>query len=177
MTYFIIHISLIQFVTNYDIKTLKKYKKSNVVHGVGFNKHRDLKNHSKELLLLFSPFVMNKMSQKQTYSTWHDVYKTKELSIQSVQNKFMNTFGVKTTNITKVDWDVIELIINRLVVENKDTLWMENFPNYEDHINSFKRNTNFVLDVIKPNLHGVENCDIYLEFHVNLKANNNQFSV
>jgi hypothetical protein len=50
---------------------------------------------------------MNKMSQKQTYSTWHDVYKTKELSIQSVQNKFMNTFGVKTTNITKVDWDVI----------------------------------------------------------------------
>ncbi len=93
-----------------------------------------------------------------------------------IQNNFINTFGVNTKNITKVDWDVIELTINRLVVENKDTLWMDFFPNHEDHINSFKRNTNSVLDVIKPNLHGVENCDISLEFHVNPKANNNQFS-
>jgi hypothetical protein len=80
-------------------------------------------------------------------------------------------------NITKVDWDVIELTINRLIVENKDTLGMEFFPNHEDHINSFKRNTNFVLDVIKINFHGVENCDTSLEFHLNPKANNNQSSI
>ncbi len=54
---------------------------------------------------------------------------------------------------------------------------MEIFPNHEDHINCFKRNKDFVLDVIKPNIHGVENCDICLEFHVNPKTNNNQFSI
>jgi len=68
-TYFIIHISLIQFVANYDIITLKNYKKSNVVHGVGFNKHKNPKNHYKQLLLLLSPFGMTEMSQKETYST------------------------------------------------------------------------------------------------------------
>jgi hypothetical protein len=55
------------------------------------------------------------------------------LSIQSIQNKFINTFGANITNITKVDWDEIELIINKLVVENNDTLWMEIFPNHENH--------------------------------------------
>jgi hypothetical protein len=47
------------------------------------------------------------MSQKQTYWIWHDAYKTKELSIQTVQNKFVNTFSANTTNITIVDWDEI----------------------------------------------------------------------
>jgi hypothetical protein len=58
------HISLIAFVANYDIKTLKKYKKSNVAHSVGFNKHKDLENHYRKLLLLFSPFIMSEVSQK-----------------------------------------------------------------------------------------------------------------
>jgi hypothetical protein len=49
------------------------------------------------LLLLFSPFVLAEMSQKQAYSTWHDAYKTKEVSIQIVQNKFVNTFGINVT--------------------------------------------------------------------------------
>jgi hypothetical protein len=59
------------------------------------------------------------------------------LSIQSIQNKFINTFGANITNITKVDWDEIELIINKLVVENNDTLWMEIFPNHENHFYFF----------------------------------------
>ncbi len=50
------------------------------------------------------------------------------------------------------------------------------FPNHENHINFSKRNTYFILNVIKPNLHGVEKMT-YLEFHVNPKANNNQFSI
>ncbi len=57
------------------------------------------------------------MSQKQTYSTWHDVYKTKELSIQMIQIKFINAFGANNTIITKVDWDEIKLT---LAVENND---------------------------------------------------------
>jgi hypothetical protein len=110
------HISFIEFVANYDIRTLRKYKKSNVVRWVGFNKHKDSENHYKELLLLFSPFVMTEVSQKQTYSTWHDAYKTKELSIQMVQIKFINAFGANTTNIIKVDWDEIKLtLINWLL--------------------------------------------------------------
>jgi hypothetical protein len=52
-----------------------------------------------------------------------------------IQNKFINTFGVHITNITKADWDEIELIINKLVAKNNDTLWMEIFPNRENHIN------------------------------------------
>jgi hypothetical protein len=59
------------------------------------------------LLLLFSPFVLAEMSQKQAYSTWHDVYRMKEISIQIVQNKFVNTFGIIITNIINVDWDEI----------------------------------------------------------------------
>jgi len=47
------------------------------------------------------------MSQKQVYSTWHDAYKTKEVSIQIVHNKFVNTFGINSTNIINVDWDEI----------------------------------------------------------------------
>jgi hypothetical protein len=50
---------------------------------------------------------MTKMPQKQVSSTWHDAYKTKEVSIQIVCNKFVNTFGIKTTNIINVDWDEI----------------------------------------------------------------------
>ncbi len=102
------------------------------------------------------------MSQKQTYWIWHDAYKTKELSIQTIQNKFVNTFSANTTNITIVDWDEIELTINKLVVETNDTLWMEIFPNHENQIKSSKRNTNFVLDVIKPNFHGMKKM-AYLE--------------
>jgi hypothetical protein len=60
---------------------------------------------------------MSEMSQKQTYSTWHDVYKTKELSIQMIQIKFINAFGANNTIITKVDWDEIKLT---LAVENND---------------------------------------------------------
>jgi len=97
------HISLIAFVANHDIRTLKKYKKSNVAHWVGFNKHKDLENHYRKLLLLFSPFIMSEVSQKKTYSTWHYAYKAKEFSIQTIQNKFINAFGANTTNITKVD--------------------------------------------------------------------------
>jgi hypothetical protein len=67
------------------------------------------------------------MSQKQTYWICHDAYKTKDLSIQIVQSKFVNTFSVNTTNITIIDWDEIEWTINKLVVENNDTLWMEIF--------------------------------------------------
>jgi hypothetical protein len=50
---------------------------------------------------------MAEMSQKQVYSTWHDAYKTKEVSIQIVHNKFVNTFGINSTNIINVDWDEI----------------------------------------------------------------------
>jgi hypothetical protein len=60
-----------------------------------------------------------------------------------------------------------------LVVENNDTLWTENFPNHENYINSSKRNKFFVVDVIKPNIHGVEKYVISLEFHLNPKTNNN----
>jgi hypothetical protein len=49
-----------------------------------------------------------------------------------------------------------------LVVETNDTLWMEIFPNHENQIKSSKRNTNFVLDVIKPNFHGMKKM-AYLE--------------
>jgi hypothetical protein len=55
---------------------------------------------------------MIEMSQKKTYSTWHDAYRTKEISFQIVQNKFMNTFGI---NITNVDWDEIKLKTNWLL--------------------------------------------------------------
>ncbi len=79
----------------------------------------------------------------------HDAYKAKELSIQKVQNKFVNTFGANIVNITKVEWDEIELTTNKLIVEYNDTLWMEIFPNHENQINSSHRNTHFVLDVIK----------------------------
>jgi hypothetical protein len=171
------HISFIEFVVNYNIRIFKKYKKSNIVHWVGFNKHKDSKSHYNELLLLFSPFIMSEMSQKQTYSIWHDAYNAKELSIQMFQNKFINTFGANIVNITKVDWDEIEFTINKLIVEYNDTLWMENFPNHENQINSSNRNIDFVLDVIKPSLHGMTKYDIFLEFHVNQKANNNQFSI
>jgi hypothetical protein len=50
---------------------------------------------------------MAEMSQKQVYSTWHDAYNTKEVSIQIVCNKFVKTFGINTTNIINVDWDEI----------------------------------------------------------------------
>ncbi len=53
-----------------------------------------------------------------------------------VQNEFLNTFNANTTNITKVDWDEIQLTIHKLVVENNDILWMEIFPNHENQINS-----------------------------------------
>jgi hypothetical protein len=65
---------------------------------------------------------MAEMSQKQACSTWHDAYKTKEVSIQIVRNKFVNTFGINTTNTINVDWDEIEFTTNKLVVENNDTL-------------------------------------------------------
>jgi hypothetical protein len=77
------HISFIEFVVTYDIKIFKIYQKKNVSCWVSFNKHKNLENHYRELLFLFSPFIMNEMSQKQTYSIWHDAYKTKELSIQT----------------------------------------------------------------------------------------------
>jgi hypothetical protein len=50
---------------------------------------------------------MIEMSQKQAYSSWNDAYKTKEVSIQIILNKFVNTFGINTTNIINVDWDEI----------------------------------------------------------------------
>jgi len=40
------------------------------------------------MILFFSHFVMIEMSQKKTYSTWDDIYRTKEMSFQIVQNKF-----------------------------------------------------------------------------------------
>jgi hypothetical protein len=99
------------------------------------------------------------------------------VATQTVQNKFGNKFSANTINITKVDWDEIELTFNKLVVENNDTLLMENFPNHENQINSSKRNTNFVLDVIKPNFHGMKKYEILKKIRVNPKANNNQFSI
>jgi hypothetical protein len=65
-----------------------------------------------------------------------------------VQNQFVNTFGASIINITKVEWDEIELTMNKLNVEYNDTLWMEIFPNHENQINSSYRNIDFVLDVI-----------------------------
>jgi hypothetical protein len=58
-------ISFIEFVATYDIIIFKIYKKK--MSFVSFNKHKDLKNHYRDLLLLFPPFIMNEMSQKQTY--------------------------------------------------------------------------------------------------------------
>jgi hypothetical protein len=60
------HISFIEFVATYDIIIFKTYKKKNVIPLVSFNKHKDLENHYRELLLLFPPFIMNEMPQKQT---------------------------------------------------------------------------------------------------------------
>jgi hypothetical protein len=40
----------------------------------------------------------------------------------SFQNKFMNTFNIIITNIANLDWDEIKLKINKLAVENNDTL-------------------------------------------------------
>jgi hypothetical protein len=65
---------------------------------------------------------MIEMSQKKTYSTWHDTYRTKEMSFQIAQNKIMNTLSINITNITNVDWDEIKLKINKLAIENNDTL-------------------------------------------------------
>jgi hypothetical protein len=117
------------------------------------------------------------MSQKKTYSIWHDACKAKELSIQMVQNKFINTFGANIVNITKVDWNEIELRINKLIVEYNDTLWMEFFPNHENQINSSNKNIDFVWDVVKPSLHELKKYYIFLEFHVIQKTKNNQFSI
>jgi hypothetical protein len=53
---------------------------------------------------------------------------------------------------------------------------MEIFPNHENHINFSKRNTNFVLNVIKQNFHGVGKiCDIFKISCEFLKKN--QFSI
>jgi hypothetical protein len=60
---------------------------------------------------------MSEVSQKQTYSTWHDVYKTKELSIQMIQIKSINAFGANNTIITKVDWDEIKLTLTNWLLK------------------------------------------------------------
>ncbi len=48
---------------------------------------------------------MAELSQKQAYSTWHDVYKTKEASIQIVCKKIVNAFGINIINTINGDWD------------------------------------------------------------------------
>jgi len=60
---------------------------------------------------------MSEVSQKQTYSTWHDVYKTKELSIQMIQIKFINAFGANNTITTKVDWNEIKLTLTNWLLK------------------------------------------------------------
>jgi hypothetical protein len=50
---------------------------------------------------------------------------------------------------------------------------MENLPNHENYINSSIFKIFFVVNVIKPNFHGVEKYVIFLEFHLNPKTNNN----
>ncbi len=42
------------------------------------------------------------MSQNLTYSTWHDLYKTNEVSIQQVQNKFMSTLNTSTKYLLNI---------------------------------------------------------------------------
>jgi hypothetical protein len=64
------NLSLFALIANYDIRSLKnKYKKQKIIWWVGFNKHKDLNNHYKKLLLLFSPFTTIGISQKQTCLT------------------------------------------------------------------------------------------------------------
>ncbi len=89
----------------------------------------------------------------------------------------MNTFNIIITNIANLDWDEIKLKINKLAVENNDTLWMEIFPNHENHINFSKRNTYFVLNVIKPNFHGMGKIWHIFKSHMNQKTKNKQFSI
>ncbi len=56
----------------------------------------------------------------------------------------MNTFSINITSITNVDWDEIKLKINKLVIKNNDTLWMEIFPNHENHINFSNKETHIL---------------------------------
>jgi hypothetical protein len=84
------NIFLFEFVGGYDVRTFWKLKKLKIICWVSFNKHKDPKNHYRKLLLLFSPFITNVISQKQTYSTWHYVHEVNKMSIQKVGNKFVN---------------------------------------------------------------------------------------
>jgi hypothetical protein len=93
---------------------------------------------------------MNEVSQKQTYSTWHDAYKTKEFSIQTIQIKFIYAFGANTTNITKVDWDEIKLTLTNWLLKTMTHYGCK-----------FFKKKYFVLNVIKPNLHGMEKYDMF----------------
>jgi hypothetical protein len=93
------NIFLSEFVKGYDVRTFFKNLKFKIIHWVGFNKHKDLENHYRKLLLLFSPFITNEISQNQTYSTWHDAYIVNETSIQKVWNKFVNAFNTSTTKL------------------------------------------------------------------------------
>jgi len=51
-------------------------------------------------------------------------------------------------------WDEIQVISNKLALENNNNLWMEIFPNQNDNDYS-ETNTNFVSNIIKPNLYYV----------------------
>jgi hypothetical protein len=75
------NISLIEFVTNYDIVNLrKKRKKSHIICRMHYNEHQDQENYYRKLLLLFIPFFDTKHTFKSDHSTWNTTYNTHEIN-------------------------------------------------------------------------------------------------
>ncbi len=82
------NISLIKFVTNYDIVNLRgKRKNSHTICYVHYNEHRNQKIYSKKYILLFIPFFDNEHTFKNDHSTWNATYNMHEIQINLLIKK------------------------------------------------------------------------------------------
>ncbi len=65
---------LAKFVTNYDTKLSKKCTKRITICCLSFNQHKDQKNHYRELLISFRPFIISKFNLQGTHDSWKTSY-------------------------------------------------------------------------------------------------------
>lgn len=98
------------------------------------------------------------------------------MSIQFFWNKFVKIFNTSITNITKVDWDEIELTTNKLVVENNHIMHGHFSKSWRPY-QFFRRKHRFHIKCHQTISSWCGKNGISLDFHMNPKTNYNQFSI
>jgi len=69
-----------------------------IIRFINYNKHKDIKNWSREQLLLYSSFKKFDSSLLGTHVTWHDAYCQVKENISTIRSKFNYNMQNKHTN-------------------------------------------------------------------------------